>query len=348
MAVTLAHSELLDQRAYNMDDFLRNAGWSAAARDPLQADASFRRYIRLTMNGMSSMLMDAPPKTEDVRPFVKVARHLTGLGFSAPSIYAQDIDQGFLLLEDFGNSTFTQLLNQGMSEDVLYETAIDALIALHNNKCNADVDLPLYDESPLMEEVDLFFDWYLPELSGAQKHSANRDEFRDAWKQVLSYLPKMEPTIVLRDFHVDNLMLLPNQVSPKNCGLLDFQDALIGSPAYDVASLLEDARRDISEVFRQKMLTRYFGGRSGINQADFESSYRILSAQRHMKIIGIFTRLYRRDGKAHYLRHMTRVMTYLQQHLTHPELAPVRNWLEAHVPEYATLPTTLMHAMEQN
>lgn len=330
-----------DIRKLALDGFLERAGWGDAERFPLQADASFRRYIRLKKGNESVMLMDAPPPQENIEPFVTVAKHLHKLGFSAPQILQEDRFLGFLLLEDFGDATFTQLLNQGMGEGVLYEAAIDALIKLHQHPDNAHIFLADYDNATLIKEAELFLDWYLPELITEVDTDALRDSFHQAWQTVLVQLPKLTPCIVLRDFHVDNLMLLSNRVNPKNCGLLDFQDALLGSPAYDVTSLLEDARRDIDDTFRQAMLQRYLAGFRNTNITDFMHSYRILSAQRHMKIVGIFSRLHRRDNKAHYLQHIPRVLAYLQVHVQHPGLQPIADWLQQYAPNYKNIPQSL-------
>ncbi len=332
------------QRAQALDCFIEKAGWQNVQRYPLQADASFRRYIRLRDShdpDRRAMVMDAPPPQEDVTPFIKVARHLTDMGFSAPLILQEDVQQGFLLLEDLGDHTFTNLLQQGESETLLYQAAIDTLAALHQHpQCN-DIEVSKYDESALIEETNLFIDWYFAEVTGLPATPEQKASYQHAWSQVFSQLPELANTLVLRDFHVDNLMLL-DRPGAANCGLLDFQDALMGSPAYDVTSLLEDARRDIQPNLRQQMLARYFQKNPHNNQDDFMQEYRVLSAQRHIKIIGIFTRLYRRDNKATYLHHISRVINLLSLHLQHEQLAPVANWINTHIPNYKDIPATLM------
>jgi len=332
------------ERAQALDTFIEKAGWNDAQRHPLQADASFRRYIRLSRAHQSDtsrvMVMDAPPPKEDVQPFIKVARHLTGMGFSAPTIIQDDVELGFLLLEDLGDDTFTNLLQQGTDETQLYASAIDTLAALHQHpKCN-DIQVAVYDENELLNEACLLVDWYFPEVNGLFCTPEQKQSYQQAWSQVFSQLPKLPDTLVLRDFHVDNLMLL-DRTGAANCGLLDFQDALMGSPAYDVTSLLEDARRDIQPEFRLRMLDRYFQQHPHINQDDFMQWYRVLSAQRHAKIIGIFTRLYRRDNKATYLPHLERVIGLLSMHLQHEQLAPIARWLEKECPHYKNIPATL-------
>ena len=334
------------QRAEALQAFIVHANWQNAQQHPLQADASFRRYIRLSRtldDGtlQSVMVMDAPPPQEDVKPFITVAEHLCAMGLSAPKILQADETMGFLLLEDLGDATFTQLLQQGMGENTLYEAAIDTLTALHHHSSNASISIDEYDHSALMEEALLFIDWYFPQVSGKKASMDEQKSFIQAWLEVFNQLPVLPATLVLRDFHVDNLMLLTDREGAARCGLLDFQDALLGSPAYDVTSLLEDARRDISKSLRTQMLTRYLAANPQYDPEAFMASYRILSAQRHCKIIGIFSRLYERDNKATYLPHIPRVMALLQQHLQHPLLAPIANWLTNHCSNYSNIPASL-------
>lgn len=336
-------------RTQKLEQFIVEAGWSDALQYPLQADASFRRYIRLIRNDSVSeptelsnvLVMDAPPPQEDVTPFIKVAKHLQSMGFSSPEIMKEDVDQGFLLIEDFGNDTFTQSLNKGANEYALYEAAIDALSALHKNPNNHQIDLPEYSFEPLLEEALLFIDWYFPEVMGKACTSEQRSSFILMWETLLSDLPAMKNCLVLRDFHVDNLMLLKNRTGYANCGLLDFQDAMLGSVAYDVTSLLEDARRDISPELKNTMLNRYLSQNPSVDVDDFMQWYRILSVQRHAKIIGIFTRLYRRDNKSIYLNHIPRVIKLMTQHLSHPSLSAFSQWLNSEFSSYQEIPETL-------
>ena len=314
--------------------FLASSSFAGAELEALPADASFRCYFRLHGTDRPALLMDAPPPQEDIRPFIKVARHLNELGLRAPRLYECDVQHGFLLLEDFGDNTYTRLLSAGTSETELYELAIDVLTVLHRAENAADIDIPSYDTETLIDEAMLFIDWYVPELTGLPASDSLRAGFVNAWRSVLHNLPDATPSLVLRDFHVDNLMILSGQSGISSCGLLDFQDALIGPAAYDVVSLLEDARRDISPDLTASMLERYRQTMELDTDATegFMSLYRVLGAQRHCKVLGIFVRLWRRDGKDVYIRHLPRVARLLLAHLSHPDLAPLSQWMDKELP----------------
>jgi aminoglycoside/choline kinase family phosphotransferase len=313
--------------------FLRRAGWGAARRGKLAGDASFRRYDRLQMNGTTAVLMDAPPPQEDVRPFLRVAQLLHGLGLSAPRILAEDVAAGLLLLEDFGDLTYTRLLLEGADEDRLYQLAIDLLVELHRAPPpNADSGIPPYDDARLLTEAGLLVDWYLPAISGEPTPPALREEYLEIWRGVLPVARAVPERLVLRDFHVDNLMLLDERDGVAACGLLDFQDAVMGPVTYDLVSLLEDARRDVPAPLAAAMTERYLAASPALDRGAFEASYAVMGAQRNAKIVGIFTRLCVRDGKPHYLHHIPRVWRLLEQDLRHKALAPVKAWLDRHIP----------------
>ena len=322
-------------RTDQLDAFLKSAGWADAIRQPLTADASFRRYIRLSTHGKSALVMDAPPAHEDVRPFVLVDNHLRLLEFSAPEILAQDEANGFLLLEDFGDATFTNLLANGVDERELYALATDVLIALHAiDTPGATPDwLAPYDDARLRDEAVLLLDWFMP-AHDLDVSTDTRSAYERIWFDLFAHVHSGPRTLVLRDFHVDNLMRLEARESIKACGLLDFQDALSGHPAYDLMSLLQDARRDIPTTLQADMVERY---RDALNITatawdDFERVYAILAAQRHAKVIGIFTRLDRRDAKPVYLKHINRLWGLLQHALEHPALFDMKTWMDDHIP----------------
>lgn len=324
----------MSDRATLSRAFLQRAGWGEATRAKLAGDASFRKYERLNRDGEASVLMDAPPPQEDVRPFMRIARHLAALGYSAPRILAEDAEHGFLLLEDLGDDLFARLLNSGGEERRLYEATIDFLLDLHRHP--APADLAPYDEARLIDEAQLFTDWYLPALTGRD----TPDNIRQAFRFLFGILvPEVgmdtapdQRILVLRDFHAENLIWLPQRKGAARLGLLDFQDAVAGHPAYDLVSLLEDARRDVDPELAEAMLQRYIAG-SGADDATFRRAYAILGAQRNIRIIGIFTRLWKRDGKPQYQAFMPRMWGLLERDLAHPALADLRGWIDAMVPQ---------------
>lgn len=312
--------------------FLAAAGWQDGERRKLAGDASFRRYERLTLAGRRAVLMDAPPPQEDVRPFLAVAAVLQRLGLSAPGILARDEARGLLLLEDLGDGTYTRLLAEGEDEAALYGLAVDALIHLQRRFDPLAATLPIYDEDRLLAEAALLVDWFLPAASSAPLPAGWRESYLAAWRQVLPHAAGAASTLVLRDYHVDNLLLLRERSGVAACGVLDFQDAVIGPASYDLVSLLEDARRDVPRALAAAMIERYLAAFPGIDRTRFMASYAVLGVQRNCKIVGIFTRLWKRDGKPQYLDHIPRVWRLIAQDLGHPALAPVADWLARHVP----------------
>lgn len=316
--------------------FLDAAGWTGATRRPLAGDASFRRYHRIDRDGTRAVLMDAPPGKEDVRPFVAIARHLDALGFSAPRIEAEDVGQGFLLLEDLGDATFTRKLAEASREDeeTLYAGAVDVLATLHGLPPDRAVPrgLAAYDDAKLGTEADLLPEWYGAAVLANPLSSEARSAYRDAWRPAFAALAAEPKTLVLRDYHVDNLMWLPERRGVAKVGLLDFQDAVAGPGAYDLMSLLEDARRDIAPDLVSRMRARYRAAVPASSRDSFKASYAILAAQRHAKVIGIFTRLCRRDRKPDYLVHIPRVWRLLERAVRHPLLHPVGAWLDRYLP----------------
>ncbi|HKF70475.1 MAG TPA: phosphotransferase [Stellaceae bacterium] len=323
----------MTERTELIHGFLARAGWGDVPRRPLAGDASFRRYDRLEAPGRRAVLMDAPPPHEDVRPFLTVARLLRKLDLSAPEILAEDIEAGLLLLEDFGDRTYTRLLADGGDEATLYRLAVDVLIALHKRFEPAlGAGVPLYDETRLLNEAALLVDWYMPAVSGSSTPPDLRAEYLAMWRALLPLASAVPATLVLRDYHVDNLMLLDGRTGLAACGLLDFQDAVIGSPAYDLVSLLEDARRDVSSALVRGLTEHYLAAFPAVDRAAFTCAAAVLAAQRNCKILGIFTRLCVRDGKPQYLVHTPRLWRLVYRDVSHPALAPVRHWLDRHIP----------------
>lgn len=304
-------------------DFLNSCGLQTSKLEPLAQDASFRRYFRIHDQAQTYILMDAPPAKEKIEPFITIAKHLRALHLKAPDIHNFDINHGFILLEDFGNDTFTRLLSLGNDENDLYNLAVDALVNLHKNSDAINITLSEYSSSLLVTEALLLPDWYFPYRTGKPISRKNRNSYIRCWESIISSLPDVEKTLVLRDYHVDNLVKLDDG----QCGLLDFQDAVIGSGAYDLVSLLEDARRNIKAELQQRLLSRYIVNFRHLNHDDFMRWYAVLGAQRHCKVLGIFTRLSVRDGKHHYLDHLVRVNALLASHLNDDDLQPLKSWL---------------------
>ncbi len=320
------------EREVQIKKFLAEAGWGGAERRRLAADASFRRYDRLTRDGATAVLMDAPPPMENVRAFHAVQQQLLALGLSAPRPIRLDAAAGLLLLEDFGDRTYTRALAEGADEAALYRLATDLLIALHRRWRDGAGTLPPYDEERLLEEALLLSDWYMAAATGRPPSRRQRSDYIEAWRAVFPLAQRVPRSLVLRDYHVDNLMVLEGREGVAACGLLDFQDALLGPVTYDLVSLLEDARRDIPAPLVEEMLARYLAAFPALDREAFATSYAVLGAQRSAKIIGIFTRLSRRDGKADYLPHIPRVWRLLETDLGKPPLAPVKAWFDSELP----------------
>jgi hypothetical protein len=321
------------ERTRIVDEFLIRAGWGAARREPLPGDASFRRYHRLSLDGRRALLMDAPPDKEDVRPYGRIARLLVRLGFSAPKILAEAPAEGLLVIEDFGDDTYTRLLARGQDETALYALAVDLLVELRRKFRPADgADVPAYDDERLLTEASLLTDWFVPAASGQAMPAALRQEYLALWRDLFGLARAVPDTLVLRDYHIDNLMQVGGRVGVAACGVLDFQDAVIGPASYDLVSLLEDARRDIAPTLAEAMYRRYLAAFPDADCDVFAASYAVMGAQRSAKIVGIFTRLCVRDGKRGYLTHIPRVWRLLEADLKHPALAPMRAWFDRNVP----------------
>jgi aminoglycoside/choline kinase family phosphotransferase len=307
--------------------FLAAHGWPGARIEPLAGDASFRRYFRVIDGSRSAVLMDAPPPHEDPRPFIAMARYLRGIGLSAPEILAGDLDRGLLLIEDFGGERMREAVDVDPArEATLYAGVTDVLVALHRHA--PPPGLAPHGIDQWIEEVMLFPDWYGPAVG----LDLCRDSFAEAWRAALAPVAKEAPTPVtlLRDYHAENVMLLAGQAGVRHFGLLDFQDALAGHPAYDLVSILEDARRDVTPSIETAMIDRYCAA-TGAGD-DFRRAYWVLGGQRNTRILGVFCRLWQRDNKPHYRLFQPRMWGLLDRNLARPELAPVRAWFDAHVP----------------
>ena len=356
-------SKTKPERAEEIEAFLGQAGWSAATRHPLPGDASTRHYTRLIRGGQSAMLMDQPQHTEapaaterasaeerralgynalarlagaDCARFVAASNYLRARGLSAPEIFAADTKAGLVLLEDLGDALYGPILASGAEEQALYAAAIDALVRLHRDSAPGALapGIPLfrYDETALLAEADLLTEWFLPLAKGRAAGPEEMEEHRLLWREALKGLETTPGVFVHRDYHALNLLWLPQRKGHARVGMIDFQDALAGAPAYDLVSLLEDARRDVAPELAEKMTRRYLE-QSDVDAETFRASAAILAAQRNAKIVGIFARLARRDAKPGYLEHLPRVWRYLARDLEHPALSRLKAWYDREFPQ---------------
>ena len=350
--------EFPDNRTH---EFLNRTGWGLADCEPVTGDASTRKYFRLRRDKQTAILMDAARNLDSVGPFIQIHQHLHQLGFSVPALLARDEKNGFLLLEDFGNATFASLLDastdiiskleqtsgragsplpaasksdncgaHGVTRptdaEKLYTLATDVLIALHQNPRAIPAGLRAYHPEKMLADIELFLEWCTPGIDGVGKN-----EFRTVWREVLPVAHQVPTSLLLRDYHVANLMFLPDREGVRQAGILDFQDAYQGPITYDLVSLLEDARREVPDHLRVKMTARYLAGSPALDRKAFETSMAVLAALRHTRVLAIFERLSRQEGKHDYKQlHSPRVERRLQRALCHPRLAGVKQWMERH------------------
>ena len=312
-------------------DFLARHGLAEAQILPLAGDASFRRYFRIQAGERRAVLMDAPPPHEDVRPFVAVATWLQQIGLVPPKILGADIERGLLLLEDLGDARMREALDADpAAERELYETAVDVLVHIHRQP---PMDgLPQHALDQWLAEVQLFPDWYAPAVG---LNEFDQQGWDAAWREVLEPVARdgLGPVTVLRDYHAENVMLVDGKGGIERFGLLDFQDALAGHPAYDLVSVLEDARRDVPPELERQMIDRYLAETGADDR--FERAYWALAAQRNTRILGVFCRLWKRDGKDRYKSFQPRMWGLLERDLTHPSVEPLKAWFDANVPFWA-------------
>ena len=354
-------------RQEQIKDFLALSGWGAATIAPLPGDASTRHYARLILNGRTAMLMDQPQGAEapvapanadaaarralgynavarlagaDCARFAAASAWLRGHGLAAPDIYAADCASGFLLLEDLGDALFAEVLADGGNEKELYEAAVKVLARMHAGDAPAQLssDKPLFDFDlvALSAETDLLTEWFMPLALGRKATDEEVAEHRRLWRGALEGLGGRR-VFVHRDYHAQNLLWLPERDGLSRVGLIDFQDAVAGSPAYDLISLTEDARRDVSpelgEAATKQYLAAMMAQGTPLDEASFRHQMAVMAAQRNAKIVGIFARLYSRDGKARYLAFLPRVWGYLERDLAHPALSDLRAWYDRTIPK---------------
>ena len=357
------------ERSEAINALLRRAGWIDAERRPLAGDASTRRYERLTRPGGSAVLMDAPPGAEaaacppdadaeerrrlgynamarlagpNAVAFAGLAQELGRRGYSAPRVIAADVDAGLLLLEDLGDDLVARVIDAGAAARPMYEAAIDLLGALRRATPPRVVSFDRrewvvqdYDAVALQAEADLLVEWYTRRRAEADLSAAAIDEWRAIWAEAFATLDDQPRTLVLRDVHAENLIWLPDREGPARAGVIDFQDALFGHAAYDLVSLLQDARRDVEPGLEEAMYARFLDAGAVEDASAFARAYAVLGAQRNAKILGIFVRLAHRDGKERYLDLLPRVARLFLKNLDHPDLSDLSAWVTAHLPSLA-------------
>ena len=347
------------KRARAIEILLERAGWARAHRANMYGDASTRAYERLTnQNGETAILMISPPRAGgpglrfgksypeiarhslDIKPFLAMAEGLRGLGYSTPQVLAHSVEDGLALIEDFGTETIVDANGPNAPR---YTEATALLADLHGRELptSLPVDdqvytLPVYDIEAMLIEVELALDWYAPAVARGAPSSGARMQFLGLWREALTPLLAAPTTWTLRDFHSPNLHWLADRDGLKRLGLIDFQDAVLGPPAYDVASLLQDARQEVPSDMELRLLALYARRRAlpdpAFDAQAFTTAYSIMGAQRTTKILGIFTRLDRRDGKPQYLKLLPRIERTLAKNLAHPALEPLRKWFETYLP----------------
>ena len=335
-------------------EFLSAAGWGDARRDALPGDASTRRYEKLNLDGQNAILMDAAPiaqtGTASGKSYAQIAKladgqmvaftaideALTRRGFSAPKILAADLSAGFLLLEDLGNDLVAHVLEQkpGLEREI-YLAAMDTLGAIYRSSFNPeqnsfgqDWHIRSYDNQAMQAEVDLMLEWYFPHKN-IKLTAVQKTQWESIWARAFKHLDAHAPGLVLRDFHAENIFWLPERTATSNIGLIDFQDALMGHPAYDAVSLIEDARRDVDTAMTEDLIERFCAAAKLKNDDKFRAAYAVMGAQRNAKILGIFVRLAKRDGKQTYLDLMPRVQAHFDCNLSHPALAQIKDFIGA-------------------
>jgi len=361
----------MSERQAAMMDFLRDAGWGSADVKALPGDASTRHYFRVASDGRHAMLMDQPQHAEtpaahaaatpeerhalgynavarlagaDCTRFVAISDFLRSRGLSTPKIYSADCADGFVLMEDFGERLYADILNTGKKdESELYKAAVEALARLHADSAPAEISPQIalypYDETAMLAEIALLTDWYFPLALNRKATTEETSEHRELWRKLLMLVKGADAKFVHRDYHAQNLLWLPDRSGAARVGVIDFQDAVAGSSAYDLVSLLEDARRDVSPELAEATINHYLSimrdQGTAIVEDEMRAAFAIMAAQRNAKIVGIFSRLWLRDDKPRYIGYLPRVWGYLRHDLEHPALADLRNWYKRVLPQAA-------------
>lgn len=321
--------------------FLARHGLDRSALEAFEADASPRRYFRVVGEGL--LLMEERQDPQGFAAYLRLSHHLNGLGLSAPRVFGADPAHGLALVEDFGDATYGACLGRGQDEAALYRLAVDTLLHLHHDDTGNTVAQPEYVLQTHLDELAIFSDWFVPAVAPDVDITRFNAQFLELWREALQPVATRLDTLVLRDFHIDNLMLLDDRSGVASCGLLDFQDGVLGPCEYDLVSLLQDARRDLSAGLESELLGYYarnapahLGGAEAIRHR-----YALLGAQRHARILGVFVRLCQRDSKPRYLTFIPRVLRQFQTAMTDAGLTDIADFLDETLPGWAEKAATL-------
>lgn len=336
MVADFSIEEWFESRSSLLDAFLQRRGWAGTPLMPVGEDCGFRRYFRLQKDNKSVLLMEAVPDghpnaTQGHRmdDFVRLSAYLRDIGLHAPEVYDVDYEQGYMLLEDFGDTSFKLALDGGMDRDEIYALATDALLHLYQRSSQKDVALDEFKGSYLDKAKQRIVEWYLPVYTQSKTDPALVDEYNKIWDDLAATLPPCPQGFVHADFHFENLMWVDGEEGLSRVGVLDYQGALKGALAYDLGNLLEDARVDVPEDLRQRMLARFCAGMSAEEEQTFRAWYRFYATQFHCRLMGQFVRLAVNDKKPRYLQFLPRVAGYLREGLKDPLMTPLADWLKA-------------------
>lgn len=338
--------EWFDARVALRDDFLTRTGWDKAHISAVGEDSAFRRYFRLkASDGRTAILMEAVPDGSayvtpghNMKDFIRISTYLRGLGLSAPEIFESDLEEGYLLLDDFGSTSFKIALDNGTNREELYALATDVLKFLRENAKAGDIVLPEYYASHVHTGRRRLVDWFMPAQRGMLNADGLVEEYLGVWDAIEKSLPPVPQGFLHIDYHFENLMWMPARSGYDRCGILDFQGAMTGPVPYDLANLLEDARVDVPADLRDAMLDRFCAGMKPDEEQNFRNWYRVLATQFHCRVLGQFIRLAVRDGKPRYMQYLPRVAGYIAAGLKDPVLAPLKNWLDAQGVTFENLP----------
>ncbi|KIE04861.1 hypothetical protein NF27_FN00100 [Candidatus Jidaibacter acanthamoeba] len=327
--ITKVENHIIDDIDFciKLEEFLHDYGIKTYKLIKIDTDASKRHYYRIITLEKSYILMDSSQEPESVTPFLNVANLLIKHEIKAPVVYAENLEQGLLLLEDLGNDSYTKFIdNSSEQEQLLYSHAIDVLIKIA--KAEVDISLPLQDEKLLNAGVLIFNEFYIHHKLEPKAAINASKEILNTFSELYKLLKNYKLVLTLRDYHADNLMWIKHNNTTHKVGVLDFQDAVLGLPGYDLVSLLEDARRDVSPKVVESCKAQYFSSFQNMKHSDLELIYAILGAQRNLRIVGAFHRLNIKYNKYKYLKYLPRVWQHIKNNLEHPTLEPLKEIFE--------------------